>query len=449
MLKKSKILLLISTIFLGFCLISCSGSSPSPSYYMDKYDFFKTTEQEEAMVGEGLRIKLVVVNKSSYNIESLKIQKETDEGDFVVVGEKYIESGMLKSGEKRQYFYTVIPALAGKNKVKPSRITQVRVKGIDRILSVPGNVGFSNSLEIDVKPINLSISQIFPKRKLRLGSKLPFYVLIRNQSKVKINSVEILLRENNVFLKLVKHIDKKKDFLILPDQQKKIRFIYKAMKAGTIHPERAVLKRLKVIGDVWITCDQGYGTSKQGPMIRITPVLLPGMDLPLTYLTEELDTYFNMSFIFKILLIEVLIICIFLLYNFAIRSVLVGSFFGRIVLIFLLVAVLTIFLLFTWSGLKWFWRTIFPPFWIVCLILLCSCILISVFKLIPMRNIILGALIFGFSLSFISYVSYVGLRAFKYNDFMNFPLHQTILVDIALGIILNIWFIRKEIWRKQ
>lgn len=439
-LLKKKVLLLVG-IPLLLLLFPCCDSDET--VFLRNCEFRKTISQSQAVVGEEITVKLTAVNKSSaYYVEFFQIQKQMDELDFYVVGEKYINCDGLNSGEEKIFSYTIIPTTSGKKVIGPSKITQVKIRGKNEVFQLSSTVGFSNSIELEVKPINLSIRQSFREKKARLGDKITLDVFVTNESDIDLTGVEISFEKDAEYIKRKSH---SKYQAIPAGYERKFGFSYRPQRAGIINASRAKIKRLRTASGTWITCNEGYGFSKDPePQIEISPVYLPGIDAPLTFMVRELENYFSFAFIPKLLGIAFTILLIPFLFNLSIRSMLVDFLLGRIILTFLMMAVLALFLVFLGEGCLWFWKTVLPPLWMIAAMIAGSVSLALISGFTPGKSIILGSTISGLPLALVSYILYIGFKAFEINDFSNFPFLETGFLAFLFGVILNAWFLRKE-----
>jgi hypothetical protein len=339
-----------------------------------------------------------------------------------------------------------MPKSPGKKSIGVFRLTEIRYHGAERTVSVRKDICVSNKLSIDVKPIELTVFQTFEKKCVRIGEKITSEVLIINLSKIIISGFDAEYEGDSSGLKQVNPARTLKNFPLTSHGKGTVSIDYKTIRAGDINLGRMIIGKLR-IGDHWLNCAKPY-YSNPAPMLHVESVRLPGINTPVIFFIKEVDLYLK-SFVTKVIVIALGILAILLLVELAIRSVLVDFFFGRVMLNFILVAIAELFIIFFVWGLWWCFRSIFPPWWTIPVIISCCCILYIAYMFIFYSSITYRTLLPGIILAIFSYILFVGLKAFEHHQFENFPKEAAIVIGIVLGIAMNIFLLRKELRRKN
>jgi hypothetical protein len=431
--KKSRVLFLVGSPVLVICLISCSGSNQRN--IADQYEFTKSIAQKQAVVGEEIKVVLTAVNKSSYNVEFFEIRKELKEGEFFVAGNKFIRCDGLKSGEKKTFSYIIIPASPGKKVIGPSKVVKIKLKEEDEDILLQENVGLSNSISLEVKPVQLEIQPYLKKTRVKLGGIVELHVVIWNRSKVTIKGVNISFEKDPPHLRLESYPERLE---IPPGERRKARYLFKAIKTGKISPGRAIAFMGKQkIEDNGFSGKHRCGVSLNPvSQIQIDEVSLPGIEHPLRCHTKQISSYFSLLFL-KILGVAAALLSIVILFARAINSRMVDSFSGRVLLWTLTVGAAEMLLIFLGYGISWCWRSTPPDLWTLGMIFVISSGMALFSGAYPLKNPIFGSLIAGSVLSLSAYLVFVGFSAMEITGFIGVPVKEAALLFIAISIAIN------------
>ncbi|MGD2091870.1 MAG: hypothetical protein PVH61_37200 [Candidatus Aminicenantes bacterium] len=429
MIRAKRALIMMMAPFLLFILTGCPDHDPKIT---DKsYTFIKSVEKNEFLIGERIKVNLLVKNKTDYDLKSLKILKETNPKGYRAIGGDFIETGEIYRRNGKVLTYEAVATSLGKVLISKSKIMEVAVRRPAGKIIVPEDIGFSNSIDVSVKPLNLKIHQTVRNTKVRVGGKIGIDLLVENDNDLDIDDMEVLFGGVTSGLRLLSP----ERISLRRWEHKKIRLVFLALQVGEIKLGQATINQLK-FNDTWTCSEKNYGVSNPAPTISVYPVRLPGREFPIRHYTNEVKNFFDLLFL-KILGVVVALLAIVILFARAINSRIVDSFGGRVFLWTLLVGAVEIILIFLGFGTIWICRTTPPDLWTIGMIYAISSGMALFSGAHPLRNPILGSLIAGGVLSLLGYLVFVGFSALEINGFLGFPAKEAALLFIAVSIAIN------------
>jgi hypothetical protein len=263
---KTKLIVSMALPLLLLSLISCDDPSSS---FENTCVFKKTVPKKTAVVGEEVEVKLLLKSKK-HEVKTFELQKQPDQKDFFVIGENLFEGGAVGPYQDKSMSYKILPRSPGKKVIGPSRITRVLTWEMKEEYILPSKSGFSNSVKIEVKPIELEVSLLFSKNEVLHGDTLTFDVLIENKSVVDIEGLDLIFDGNPEFVQRLKPKKKQDQFSIPAGQSRRLPFGYSAVTVKKAELGRCFIKKFKSSGH-WFDLDKSY-CSEPAPKIEVIPI---------------------------------------------------------------------------------------------------------------------------------------------------------------------------------
>jgi hypothetical protein len=431
--KNAKAFVLAAAFLLVFYRTACPQYSSEPKERRKNYSLVQFVEKKVFLVGEPIKIHLLIKNKSRFDMERFIIQKETNTENYRIIGDEYIITGGLGSGKTTGLTYEVRVIAPGKVVISRSSIVEVTMCRYGRPLNhFQAEIAYSNPLEVTAKRLDLFIRQEVWHTNLLVDSRTAIDLDIQNDNDLDIQNIEIQFEGDTSGLELVTPEE-----IPLPRRQYiRVRLTPRAIKAGEIELGRAIVKRLKIDG-TWIHWKGNYGASNPAPKITVSPVRLPGIKYSLRYHKKEISSYFSLL-ILKIPGIAVALLAIVILFMRAIQSKYVDSFGGRIILRSLMVLFGAILLILLAYGFYWCWLSTLPDLMDFAIVYAISCAMTLFTGAYLLKNAIWGSAIAGGVLTISAYLVYVGYTAMENTGFNGVPFKEAALLFIVLSIALNI-----------
>lgn len=295
----------------------------------------------------------------------------------------------------------------------------------------------------------ITVLQYFEAENVKVGLTFKSKLIIRNHSSKKffVRRIDFSYDSDQISVSKVKVGGKHyKHFEIMPGEQGIVSIVFKAVKTGkSLPPVARVTYWGNFIGGKRTPNEDRYfyfQPQNPIPRIKVSPVRLPGIPYRLTVQFEKVPGFYNL-FALKVIGIALLIFAIFYGFENAIYSEMVDSPLGRLGLAFLMAFAVTGFLPFVYKGILWVWRTSLPPLTHLILLLVVSTIITIRLRLHLIKNVILDSLVPGSLLSILSYLIYVGFKAYQHNGFMGLSIINVLAMWAVIGIAANAYFLRK------
>lgn len=430
--KKTRAFVLAAGFLLMFYRTACPQYSSEPKERRKSYSLIQFVEKKIFLIGETIKVHLLIKNKSRFDMERFIIQKETNPENYRIIGDEYIITGGLGSGKTMELTYEVRVISPGRVVISRSSIVEVTMCRYGRPLNhFQAEIVYSNPVEVTAKTLDLFIRQKVWQTNLRVGSEMAFDLFIENDNDLDIEDIEIRFEGDTSGLELVMP----EEIPVPRRQHIRIRLTPRVIKAGEIELGRAFLRRLKVDG-TWICWKGNYGESNPAPKIMVSPVRLPGIKYSLRYHTKEISSYFDFI-VLKILGVAVAILSIIFLFSRALNSKIVETFHGRILLVFASVALSEFFLILMGYGVAFLFRATPPDPWSIGMIYAISFGMTLFTGAYPLKSPIWGSVIAGGVLSLSAYLVFVGFMAMENTGFIGVPFKEAALLGIAVSIAIN------------
>lgn len=294
----------------------------------------------------------------------------------------------------------------------------------------------------------ITVLQYFETEKVKVGLTFKSKLIIRNHSNKRffVNKIDFSYDSDQISVSKIKVEGKHHSrFEIMPGEQGIVSIVFKAVKTGTSSPPAAKVSYWgNFIGGKKTSNEEGnfyFQPQNPIPRIKVSPVRLPGIPYSLTVQFEKVPDFYNL-FALKVIGIALLIIAILYGFEIALYSEMLDSPVGRLGLAFLMAFAVTGFLPFIYKGILWVWRTSLPPLTHLVLLLVVSTIITIRFRLHLIKNVILDSLVSGSLLSILSYIIYVGFKAYQHNGFMGLSIINALAIWAVIGIAVNAFFLR-------
>jgi hypothetical protein len=290
----------------------------------------------------------------------------------------------------------------------------------------------------------ISVEQFLVKRSVKVGKIFYLKLTIRNHTDKLfiIYDIEIPSIPGNIRVAGMKSPNRSRYgyFDLRPRQQAIVKLRFLALKSGIV---KSLVVRVIFAGEGsgtnWYYALSRHTISK----ITVNAIRLPGMEFPLTSPQKFTDKFFNL-FAIKVIGIALLLSAICYGFGLAVNSNLVYYPLKRIGIGFLMSFTVSAILPLIYKGLIWAWRTTPPSLSDFIFLITVSTIITIRIRFQIIRNVIIDSLLSGFLLSLLSYLIYVGFKAYEHNGFEGLSLTGILAFGSVLGLAANGFFLRKE-----